>query len=120
MERNVFEERFFYAVSVTEVAWKAQRTHPYSELNINSTSLIQKVYSSVRRAPVLNMINTLGSRIHRRQHKIRGSEVCRKHASPPHTHANETGKLWRKKGSDSYANLIPRENKTSLGNVQFW
>lgn len=51
MERNVFEERFFHAASVTEVARKAQRTHPYSELNINSTSLIQKVHSSVRRAP---------------------------------------------------------------------
>lgn len=84
MERNVFEERLFHAASVTKVAWKARRMHPYSELNKHCISLIQKVHSSVRRAPVLNMINTLGSRIHRRQRKIRWSDVCRKRF-PNHT-----------------------------------
>lgn len=97
MERNLFEERLFHAASIRKVVWKAPRMHSYSELNIHSVSLSQKAHSSARRAPVLNMTNTLESRVDRRQHKMRWSEAHRKEASPPHTHANETGKLWRKK-----------------------
>lgn len=98
MERNIFEERFFHTASVKKkIVWKASRMHPYSALNTISVSLIQQVHSSVRRAPVLNMVKTLESRIDRRQHRMRWSEGHRKEASPPHTHTNETGKLWRKK-----------------------
>lgn len=97
MEKNLFEERLFHAASIRKVAWKAPRMHSSSEIHIHAVSLSQKAHSSVRRAPVLNMINTLESRVDRRQHKMGWSEADRKKASPPHTHANEIGKLWRKK-----------------------
>jgi len=70
--------------------------HPYSELNLHSIPLIHDVHSSVTRAPLFNIVNTPGSRIDKRQHEIRWSELHRKHASPPHTHFNKTGELWRK------------------------